>query len=191
VRPAPTTHRWTAAPRPAVAAGPLVAAAIGLGVLALAARPTTPAGIAVVSVLAGVCGLLAPLPARRAVRPPGTWLLATGVGLAALATVRLAAGPPVGSYAAAAVGAAVVAAVAEEAFFRRLLYGWLEPMGPLVAIGATALVFAAIHLPAWGPAALPVNLAAGALFGWQRWAAGTWLVPAAAHVAANLLQVIA
>ncbi|MDR7512393.1 MAG: CPBP family glutamic-type intramembrane protease, partial [Armatimonadota bacterium] len=99
--------------------------------------------------------------------------------------------PPAGSYAAAAVAAALVAAVAEEAFFRRLLYGWLEPLGPIAAIGLAAIAFAAVHVPAWGPAALPVDLAAGVLFGWQRWASGTWTAPAATHVAANLLQVIA
>ncbi|MDR7456816.1 MAG: CPBP family glutamic-type intramembrane protease [Armatimonadota bacterium] len=185
----PTPTRPAAAPPPAVA--PLVGVATGLGVLALATRPATPAGIALVSVLAGACGLLGPLPARRGARPPGTWLAATGVGLVAVAAARLAAGPPAGSYAAAAVAAALVAAVAEEAFFRRLLYGWLEPLGPIAAIGLAAIAFAAVHVPAWGPAALPVDLAAGVLFGWQRWASGTWTAPAATHVAANLLQVIA
>jgi len=35
---------------------------------------------------------------------------------------------------------------------------------------------------------LPVNLAAGALFGWQRWATGRWDSAAVTHAIANLLQ---
>jgi membrane protease YdiL (CAAX protease family) len=181
--------RPAAAPPGTVA--PLVVIATGLGLVALAARPATPAGVALASALAGAAALLAPLPARRDARPPGTWAAAGGVGLAAVAIARLAAGPAPGSYTAAAVAAAVVAAVAEEAFFRRLVHGWLEPLGPLAAIGLGAAAFAAVHVPAWGPSALPVDLAAGVLFGWQRWASGTWTAPAATHVAANLLGVIA
>ena len=47
-----------------------------------------------------------------------------------------------------------------------------------------------MHIPSYGLAAFPVDLGAGLLFGWQRWAAGTWTVPAATHAAANLLAVI-
>jgi hypothetical protein len=31
---------------------------------------------------------------------------------------------------------------------------------------------------------------AGLLFGWQRWASGTWTVPAATHAVANALVVL-
>jgi hypothetical protein len=31
---------------------------------------------------------------------------------------------------------------------------------------------------------------AGLVLGWQRWAAGTWTVPAVTHVLANLMVVI-
>lgn len=185
----PTPTRPTSAP-PGTAA-PLVVVATGLGLLALAARPAAPAGIALTSALAGAAAWLAPLPAHRGARPPGTWAAAAGIGLVAVAIARLVAGPPAGSYDAAAVAAAVVAAVAEEAFFRRLVHGWLEPLGPVATIVLGAAAFAAVHLPAWGPSALPVDLAAGVLFGWQRWASGTWTASAATHVAANLLQVIA
>ena len=48
----------------------------------------------------------------------------------------------------AAVAASVVAAVAEEAFFRRLVYGWLaSSWGAAVAICGSAVAFAAIHVP--------------------------------------------
>jgi hypothetical protein len=47
-----------------------------------------------------------------------------------------------------------------------------------------------VHLPAYGVAALPVDLGAGLLFSWQRWASGTWTVPAATHAFANALVVL-
>jgi hypothetical protein len=34
---------------------------------------------------------------------------------------------------------------------------------------------------------LPLDLAAGLIFGWQRRATGSWTAPAATHVIANLL----
>jgi membrane protease YdiL (CAAX protease family) len=37
---------------------------------------------------------------------------------------------------------------------------------------------------------LPLDLAAGLLLGWQRQATGSWAVPAATHVVANLLVVL-
>jgi membrane protease YdiL (CAAX protease family) len=172
-------------------AATLVIAAVVLGGLALAGRPAEPAGIALVSVLVGAGGLAAPLPGRGAAAgPAGAWR-AAAVGVAAVIGARLVSGPPAVTYGVAAAAAACIAAIAEETFFRRMLYGWLDAWGPAVAIGVTALAFAAVHVPSWGAAALPVNLAAGALLGWQRWASGTWLAPAATHAAANLLQMIA
>src|SRR5207245_1263570 len=60
--------------------------------------------------------------------------------------------------------------------------GW----GVVVAVGVAA--FAAVHLRGYGVWSLPVNLAAGALFGWQRWATGRWDSSAVTHAIANLLQ---
>jgi membrane protease YdiL (CAAX protease family) len=116
---------------------------------------------------------------------------ALGLGLAAVAVVWRAAEPlPPLALSPAALPLSVAAAIAEEALFRRLVYGHLLRWGAPVAIGGAAVAFAVAHLPAYGVAALPVDLGAGLLFGWQRWAAGTWTVPAATHVAANLLAVI-
>ena len=84
----------------------------------------------------------------------------------------------------------LVAAVAEEALFRRLAFGYLRRFGVPAAIVGTAFLFALVHIPSYGLAEFPVDLGAGLLFGWQRWAAGTWTVPAATHAAANLLAVI-
>ena len=89
------------------------------------------------------------------------------------------------------LGLTALASVAEEAFFRGFLYRRLAPHGAVVAIVAGAAAFALVHALAYPPAAVGVDFAAGLLFGWQRWAGGTWLVPAGTHLFANLLVVMA
>ena len=88
------------------------------------------------------------------------------------------------------VALSTLAAVAEEAFFRRLLYAALAPGGAVVAVGGTALLFAVVHVTVYGMWVLPIDVAAGLVLSWQRWASGTWRVPAATHVIANLLVVL-
>lgn len=95
-----------------------------------------------------------------------------------------------------AVPLVVLAAVAEEAFFRRVMYGAIERWVPgraavPLAVLVSAALFAAIHVPLYGTAAIPLDLGAGLLLSWQRWASGTWTVPATTHVTANLLAVLA
>jgi membrane protease YdiL (CAAX protease family) len=80
-----------------------------------------------------------------------------------------------------------LAAVAEEAFFRRLLYRLLLPAGTGVAVAGTAVAFAVAHVTVWGIWVLPLDLAAGLLLSWQRAASGRWWVPAVTHVVANAL----
>jgi hypothetical protein len=176
--------------------------AVGLGLVALAARvPSTWAILITVGV--GAVGLVAPLPpaasagrlaaARRT--SVGTWLGALALGIGALLIAGRLPGilgiGPRGLVArrvgAGAVLASVVAAVAEEAFFRRLVYGWLATWGPAVAIGGSAVAFAAIHVPVYGFAVLPIDAAAGLLLGWQRWMTGGWSASGLTHVVANLI----
>jgi membrane protease YdiL (CAAX protease family) len=149
--------------------------------------------------------------------PPLGRVLPLGVGLAAVAAAGVVAGPaPPQRVGAAAAGLALLAAVAEEALFRRLLYARLiglarrldarpDPRqrtaldrnararsaryGTVVAVLGSAALFALVHLPAYGTAALPVDLGAGLLLSWQRFASGRWTVPAVTHAAANLLAV--
>ena len=126
-----------------------------------------------------------PGPAR--IRP----VVVLAIGLAAIALASAAAGPPVRTpYASWALPLALLAAVAEEALFRRAAYGALERHGALVAVGLTALAFVLVHVPLYGVTAFPVDLGAGLLLSWQRWASGTWTVPAATHAAANLLMTV-
>lgn len=113
------------------------------------------------------------------------------VGLVAVAAVALLARPvPPLAGGGVAVALGLLAAVAEEALFRGALYGVMARWGPVLAVCASALVFALVHVPSYGLSAIPVDLGAGLLFGWQRWASGYWTVPAATHAAANLLAVI-
>jgi membrane protease YdiL (CAAX protease family) len=83
-----------------------------------------------------------------------------------------------------------LAAVSEEVFFRRFLFGRLVAYGAALAVGGSALLFALVHVPAYGVAAFWVDLGAGLLLSWQRWASGGWATPAITHVAANLLAVM-
>lgn len=135
----------------------------------------------------GLASLVVPTPAERASSPLSpTAVLA--IGLAAVAIATVAAGTPVPSPGGAAtLPLGVLAAVAEEALFRRAAYGRLIRFGAPVAVVASAALFALVHLPAYGTTALPVDLGAGLLLSWQRWASGTWAVPAATHAAANLV----
>jgi membrane protease YdiL (CAAX protease family) len=113
------------------------------------------------------------------------------VGLVAVVLAIVAGGRPVAApYAAWALPLALLAAVAEEALFRRAAYGALQRRGAIVAVGATALAFALVHVPLYGVAAFPVDLGAGLLLSWQRWASGTWTVPAATHAVANLVMTV-
>jgi hypothetical protein len=88
-----------------------------------------------------------------------------------------------------AVALNLAAAVTEEAFFRRFAYGWALRFGVVVAWALSVGAFTLIHLPAYGTGSLWVNSGAAVLLTWQRWASGSWLVPAATHVVANQLAV--
>jgi membrane protease YdiL (CAAX protease family) len=83
-----------------------------------------------------------------------------------------------------------LAAVSEELFFRRFVYGALEHRGPLVAIGVSGIAFAFVHLTIYGGWAMPLDIGAGLLLSWQRWATGSWRASGLTHVAANLLAVL-
>jgi membrane protease YdiL (CAAX protease family) len=195
----------TLAPRRPVA---LADAALAAGLAFLLARTALGTVAAAVPVL--VAGYLAmaatalavPAPAGegaagravhawRSATPPLGWAAPLGIGLAAVAAAGMVAGPaPDPRVGAAAAGLGLLAAVAEEALFRRLLYlRLLARYGTVVAVLGSAILFALVHLPAYGTAALPVDLGAGLLLSWQRFASGRWTVPAVTHAVANLLAV--
>jgi len=166
---------------------------VGVAVLVLrpfvdAASSTRTALFAASYLTIGLASLAVPVEHDGARMAPGLALL---LGFGAVAVAASVSGSPVPlPWSAAALPLSVLAAVAEEALFRRLAYGRLERFGAAVAIVGSALLFGLVHVPAYGPVALPVDVGAGLLFGWQRWASGTWTVPAATHAFANALVVL-
>jgi membrane protease YdiL (CAAX protease family) len=168
---------------------------IVLGTAALVLRRVGPE-VPFVTVLVGLAGLLTTV-SRRDDRAGG-WdrLFALAAGLAAFGLGTLVASFAAGSGGAArwaplsatAVVSVAVAGVAEEAFFRRLVYGALLPLGAVAAVGGAGALFALVHIPLYGVETLPLNLGAGLVLGWQRWSTGDWTVPAVTHAAANLMQ---
>jgi membrane protease YdiL (CAAX protease family) len=155
--------------RPTIAQGPAPALTLSLCYLAI-----------------GAAAMAIPVTEDVPVLRPSLVLLA-GV-LAVLVVVALVGpGVPIRSgWTGASVAA--LAGIAEEALFRRLLYDRLARGGAIAAVVGSALAFALLHAPLYGIAVLPVDLGAGLLLSWQRWASGTWTVPAATHVAAQLLM---
>jgi len=171
-----------------------------VGVIALLARPWfLPAGAAVEWRVAFFMALAAAGAAWPTMRRagPGPAGLRVSLAVLALGAVGFALGravvdvpdPPSGLV--VAIGLNALAAVAEEAFFRRHLYGLLElSSGTMVAVAGTAIAFAVVHVTVWGWWVLPLDLAAGLLLSWQRATTGRWSVPAATHVLANTLALL-
>jgi membrane protease YdiL (CAAX protease family) len=167
-------------------------AVVGGGVVFLLARPGL--GLTVPGLAVGYLVLLgAALVVRevggRGVAPLG-WAVPLVIGVGAVVAAGVVGGP-VGDrrVGAVAAGLGVLAAVAEEAVFRRVLYDRLLRFGVVAAVTGSAVVFALVHLPSYGLAAMPVDLGAALLLSWQRYASGRWTVPAVTHAVANLLAV--
>ena len=183
------------APRVRASYGAAVTVALGLLALMLRtqvlALPDSERVVALASVYSAILAgsLLVPVRSRDAARMAPPAVLAIGLGAVILAA--MAAGrPAASSFAPLALPLSLLAAVAEEALFRRAAYGWLEGYGAAVAVLGSATLFALIHVPLYGVAAFPVDLGAGLLFSWQRWASGRWEVSATTHAAANFLAVM-
>lgn len=170
---------------------------IAAGCALLAARPvfgrwaSDPTAVLVVLFVALLLvGVMWPLPPEVA-QTRRRVLVPLAVGIAAFTLGRLLGGGHAPAVMAARLLALnALAAVAEEAFFRRLVYARLLVAGEIAAIIGSAVLFAAVHVTVYGWWVLPIDLAAGLLLGWQRHASGSWAVPAATHVFANILVVI-
>jgi membrane protease YdiL (CAAX protease family) len=194
--PRPSTGPGGTGPSGVAGAGAAVLV-VGGGVAFLLARSAL-GGVPGAGVLLGVgylvlgtAAVLVPRPGTemRRVAPRGRGgPLVAGRG-ALVAAVAVAGPVPDRRVGAAAAGLALMAAVTEEALFRRVLYDRLERFGPAPAVLGSAVVFALVHLPAYGAVAMPVDLGAGLLLSWQRYASGRWTVPAVTHAIANLLAV--
>jgi len=184
---------------PAVAIGSAVVAVVGCSLLA--ARPallsSSQPAIALAFAFAGllIVGVAVPLPPPPppvvAARSPRHFAIACMLGAVAFAAGRaLIGGHAPTPVTLTAIAANTLAALAEEIWFRRLCYGLLAPAGPVFAVVASSVLFAAVHVSTYGFAVLPLDLAAGALFGWQRAVTGSWTAPALTHVLANILVLL-
>lgn len=123
------------------------------GTLALVARAPSPFAVAVTAVVGAVGGLVAVRSSGALAGARLRWLMAVALGsIPFLAASTLLMSNPLPRAAGVAIASSVVAAVAEEVFFRRLVYGWLERWGAALAIGGSAALFAAIHVPSTGSA---------------------------------------
>ena len=163
--------------------------AVASGVLALAARVPSPEAVFVTAGVGAVGGITAVGDGERPARLPWLWAVLLGAVPFVLFAAWFRPLPAPGGWLVAAT--ASVAAVAEELFFRRLVYGWLARWSAAAAVVGSAVLFAAVHMPVHGPRVLPIDAAAGLVFGWQRWASGNWTAPAVTHVLANLLALVA
>ncbi len=169
--------------------GLIVPLLIVVGCTALLLRPVGVPSSLVITVGIGVIGLLVPVPLAPAPRvSPARWVLVVAIGIAAFVIARARTVAVPSSFSSLDIAANALAAVAEELFFRRLTFGWLMRWGSGIAVIGSAATFALVHARAYGLSALPLDLAAGILLGWQRWSAGGWVAPALTHVVANLLQ---
>jgi membrane protease YdiL (CAAX protease family) len=110
---------------------------------------------------------------------PGTWLKLRGYPAhhGELTGFSLASWAP----------AVTVLAVAEETILRGVIQPRLRRLaGATSAIVATAILFAASHLPLYGVAALPLDLGVGLIFGVLREATRSVAACALAHAVADL-----
>ena len=174
---------------------PLAVATVGCVALVarpplLRAAPDATVTLAVLFVALLAVGACLPTGARRAapVCSPAV-VVALGVGAFALGRL-LGGGDAPGPLSVELVALNTLAAMAEEAFFRRLVFDALRPGGAAVAVVGSSVLFALVHVTVYGAWVLPVDLAAGLVLSWQRWASGGWGAPAATHVVANLAAVL-
>ena len=117
------------------------------------------------------------------------WSALAGVVTGLLLVMPVLASPlsarPLASFWSWAAIAAIVATL-EETAIRGVLYRHLyREFGPIVAIAVGAVVFALIHLPRYGLAALPLDVAVGLALGGLRVLTGRVFPCAIAHVIAD------
>lgn len=167
-----------------------IGAAVALaGCVTLYARPRQTGTLIVLFLVLGSIGILWPGPHMD--EPPAQAPVRVAtivVGCLAFGAGRLIGqGHGLLTFTTSAVVLNSLAAIAEEAFFRRFIYGLVAPFGPAPAIAVSAVAFTVVHIHVYGGWVVPIDMCAGALLGWQRWVSRTWSAPAVTHVIANLL----
>lgn len=143
-------------------------------------------GIALLLV-AAMAGFRPGVPAVRALAGGAV----AGLGLVAMALlVRWPAQPLQLGHAAAFIpwaAATVIVATSEELLLRGILWRWTaEAGGDAMALIATSVLFALIHVPVYGLSVVPLDFGVGLLFGGLRLRYGGPAAPVIAHVVADI-----
>jgi len=183
--------RGVAAPPLLLCAGLAAAVTLRLGVAGSAGPRSAPAGAVFGVALLGLALTAGWRPGRVSPRPAliglggAAVLLAVPVALH-LRTLPLQAGSPAADLPLWAVVVTLVAS-AEEALLRgALMDALLRRARPELAAVLAAMAFAALHVPLYGWAAVPLDLAAGVWLGGLRLQSGGAGAPALAHTVADL-----
>jgi membrane protease YdiL (CAAX protease family) len=130
-----------------------------------------------------------PSPASGGGKAPAIKGMLAGLAVGAVLLAPVVSGPlsarPVGAFLSWAAVAAIVATL-EETSIRGVLYRrWASEAGTAAAIVVGAAVFALIHLPRYGLAAMPLDAAVGLALGGLRALTGRVLPCAVAHIVAD------
>jgi membrane protease YdiL (CAAX protease family) len=130
-----------------------------------------------------------PSPASGGGKVPAVTGMLAGLAVGAVLLAPVVSGPltarPVGAFWSWAAVAAIVATL-EETSIRGVLYRrWASEAGTVAAIVVGAAVFALIHLPRYGLAAMPLDAAVGLALGGLRALTGRVLPCAVAHIVAD------
>jgi membrane protease YdiL (CAAX protease family) len=130
-----------------------------------------------------------PSPASGGGKVPAVTGMLAGLAVGAVLLAPVVSGPltarPVGAFWSWAAVAAIVATL-EETSIRGVLYRrWASEAGTVAAIVVGAAVFALIHLPRYGLAAMPLDAAVGLALGGLRALTGRVLPCAVAHTVAD------
>ncbi len=174
---------------------PALVASVGCAAMARMAigGPEAAASVPAAVVFVAVLGTAVVVAGQRVAQI--SWRsVAAGVGAAAVLVGLSLTGVPVvlGGRATATTLAwwvplvALVAAV-EELVFRGVLFDAVRiRAGETAAVAITAALFAVIHLPLYGPVALPIDLCVGVFLGCLRVASRSVAAPLLAHVLADV-----
>jgi membrane protease YdiL (CAAX protease family) len=86
------------------------------------------------------------------------------------------------------VGVTLLVAASEEVLFRGALFdALLARHSTFVSVALTSLLFALVHVPFYGPAAIPIDVAAGVWLAGLRLTSGRLVAPGIAHALADLV----
>lgn len=121
-----------------------------------------------------------------AVGVAGAGVLVAGPVWLHLASPQFEPSLPFSSFPEWAILIVLIAGTEEVALRGALFQACLPNVGPTGAVAITSIAFAIIHVPLYGPSAIPLDLAVGMWLGGLRLVTGGVAAPATAHIVADL-----